>query len=109
MASVYALNLFNLADNGDYRQYLKVAVPLVDRYGGRVREIGLLSDAATSEGGQPRRVMALVEWPSAEAFEAFKADDDHGPAHALRASGTTDYLWWVYDKLTDFRPLFVGE
>jgi uncharacterized protein (DUF1330 family) len=104
MGPVYALNLFNLAANDDYREYLKTAGPLVERYGGRVVEIGKLSSAAVSLGGEPRAVMALVEWPSAEAFEAFKAEGDHHAVHALRESGTTDYLWWAYDKLEDFRP-----
>ena len=51
----------------------------------------------------------LVEWHSAEAFQAFKDDPDHVDLHPLREGGTKNYLWWAYDKLDDLRPLLTDR
>lgn len=104
--SVYALNLFDLADNDDYRAYSRRSVDAVGKHGGRVVALGRLSEDAPSSGGEPRRAMVLVEWPSAEAFEAFVEDPEHAELHPLREGGTRNYLWWAYDRLEDLRPLF---
>src|SRR3712207_6024150 len=50
--------------------------------------------------------MVLVEWPSREAFDAFVADPSHEDLHPLRERGTERYLWWLFDRLDDLRPLF---
>jgi heme-degrading monooxygenase HmoA len=50
--------------------------------------------------------MVLVEWPSRAAFDAFLADPEHADLHGLREDGTRRYLWWLYDRLEDLRPLF---
>ena len=50
--------------------------------------------------------MVLVEWPSHEAFDAFVADPEHEDLHPLREHGTERYLWWLFDRLDDLRPLF---
>lgn len=103
--TVYALNLFDLADNDLYRQYSRRSVEAVSRHGGQVVALGKLSTDAPSEGGQPRQAMVLVEWPSAEAFRAFVSDPDLADLHPLRENGTRRYLWWAYDRLDDLRPL----
>ena len=106
---VYALNLFDLADNDLYRQYSRRSVDAVGKHGGKVVALGKLSHAVESSGAQPRRAMVLVEWPSAEAFQAFVDDPEHEDLHPLREDGTRNYLWWAYDKLEDLRPLFDKE
>jgi len=106
MAAIYALNLLDLADNDDYRGYMKISGPFVEKHGGKVVSIGRLSKESASTGGEPRSIMVVVEWPSAEAFEAFKNDPSADHAHHLRESGTKNYLWWAYDKLEDLRPIF---
>jgi uncharacterized protein (DUF1330 family) len=105
MSAVYALNLFDLAPNDDYRAYSKRSAAAVGAHGGRVVALGKLSADAPSTGGTPRRVLVLVEWPSPEAFQAFKDDPDHADLHPLREGGTENYLWWAYDKLEDLRPV----
>ncbi|GAA4789287.1 hypothetical protein GCM10023200_24910 [Actinomycetospora chlora] len=105
MSAVYALNLFDLAPNDDYRSYSKRSAAAVGAHGGRVVALGKLSADAPSTGGSPRRVLVLVEWPSPEAFQAFKDDPDHADLHPLREGGTENYLWWAYDKLEDLRPV----
>jgi uncharacterized protein (DUF1330 family) len=104
---LYALNLFDLADNDDYLAYSKRSVAAVGRYGGTVVALGQLDEDATQSPGDttPRQVMVLVEWPDREAFDAFLADPDHHDLHPLRENGTRNYLWWAYDKLEDLRPL----
>lgn len=105
---VYALNLFDLADNDSYRQYSRRSRDAIGRHGGRVVALGRLSGDAPSQGGEPRRVMILVEWPSAEAFAAFRDDPANEDLHPLREDGTLNYLWWAYDRLDDLRPLFAA-
>ena len=104
--SIYALNLFDLADNDDYRAYSRRSRDAVERYGGRVVALGKLRDGDTQLGDDPRTAMVLVEWPSREAFDGFVADPEHEDLHPLRENGTRNYLWWLYDKLDDLRPLF---
>ena len=108
MAPVYALNLFDLAPNDDYRAYSKRSRSAVEAHGGHVVALGKLSHALTSEGAEPRQAMVLVEWASAEGFEAFLADPAHADLHPLREHGTCNYLGWAYDKLEDLRPLLAA-
>lgn len=107
--SLYALNLFDLADNDLYRRYSRRSVAAVGKYGGEVVALGRLDGVVETEPGvEPRTVMVLVEWPSREAFRAFLEDPDHQDLHPLREDGTRKYLWWTYERLEDLRPLFVG-
>ncbi len=105
MAPVYALNLFDLAENDDYRAYSKRSRAAVERHGGRVVALGKLSSAPVSDGAEPREAMVLVEWESQAAFDAFVADPGLADLHPLRENGTRNYLWWAYDRLEDLRPL----
>lgn len=104
--ALYALNLFDLADNDLYRQYSRRSAAAVGKYGGRVVALGRLRDGAPQLGGSPRQVMILVEWPSHDEFDSFVADPEHEDLHPLREDGTRNYLWWLYDSLEDLRPLF---
>ena len=104
--TVYALNLFDLADNDDYRAYSKRSVDAVGKHGGTVTALGRLAGAAEGGDTAPRQVMVLVEWPSRAAFDAFVADPSHEDLHPLREHGTERYLWWLFDRLDDLRPLF---
>ncbi len=105
MAAVYALNLFDLAGNDDYRAYSKRSRDAVGKHGGSVVALGRLAGAAEGGDTEPRQVMILVEWPSRAAFDAFLNDPDHADLHPLRENGTERYLWWLYDRLEDLRPL----
>jgi len=104
---LYALNLFDLADNQDYLAYSRRSVAAVGKYGGKAVALGRLDAAATPLRGEtePRQVMVLVEWPDREAFEAFQRDPEHHDLHPLRENGTRNYLWWAYERLEDLRPL----
>jgi uncharacterized protein (DUF1330 family) len=105
--ALYALNLFDLAENDLYRQYSSRSVAAVEEHGGKVVSLGRLADVVQTEPGvEPRTVMVLVEWPSRAAFDAFLEDPEHDELHPLREDGTRNYLWWTYERLEDLRPLF---
>lgn len=106
MAPVFALNLFDLAPNDDYKAYSRRSVAAVQAHGGSVVALGRLAgDASPEPGTTPRQVMVLVQWPSRAAFDAFVADPEHADLHPLREGGTERYLWWLYERLEDLRPL----
>jgi uncharacterized protein (DUF1330 family) len=104
---LYALNLFDLADNDSYRHYSRRSAGAVGKHGGRVVALGRLDGVQVGEPDvEPRTVMILVEWQSHEAFRAFLDDPEHAYLHSLRGEGTRNYLWWLYERLEDLRPLF---
>jgi uncharacterized protein (DUF1330 family) len=76
--SLYALNLFDLAGNDDYRAYSRRSAAAVGKHGGRVVALGRLDDP------------------------------DHESLHPLRDRGTRNYVWWAYERLEDLRPLFTS-
>ena len=104
--SLYALNLFDLADNDFYRQYSRRSVAAVTKYDGKVVALGKLDGALQGAPIKPRQAMVLVEWPSREALQGFLDDPENEDLHPLRGDGTRNYLWWTYESLEDLRPLF---
>ncbi|GAC69639.1 DUF1330 domain-containing protein [Gordonia soli] len=101
---VYALNLFDLADNQDYRAYARRSVAEVTAHGGKVVSLGRFRRSETGDV-EPRQVMVLVEWESIEAFESYRDDPALADLHPLRENGTTGYIWHLFDKLSDLRPV----
>ncbi len=69
--------------------------------------LGMLAeDAAVTVGDTPpRTALVVVEWPSREAFQGFLDDPEFADLHPLRENGTRNYIWWIYDRLEDLRPL----
>jgi uncharacterized protein (DUF1330 family) len=105
--SLYALNLFDLAENDIYRRYSRRSPEAVAKHGGRVVALGRLDDDLAGDA-EPRSVMILVEWPSREAFQDFLDDPELADLHPLREEGTRNYLWWTYERLENLRPIFSG-
>jgi uncharacterized protein (DUF1330 family) len=101
--AVYALNLFDLAENDRYREYSRRAPEAIARHGGRVVALGGHPESLAGEG--ERAVMVLVEWPSRAALQDYIDDPGNADLHPLREDGTRNYLWWVYDRLEDLRPV----
>jgi uncharacterized protein (DUF1330 family) len=82
--TLYALNLFDLADNDLYRQYSRRSVGAVEKHDGKVVALGKLAGAEESDPRtEPRTAMILVEWPSRDAFDAFLDDPDLRDLHPL--------------------------
>jgi uncharacterized protein (DUF1330 family) len=103
MSKVYALNLFNVASKDEYLAYSRRSAKEVQAHGGRVVALGKFREAML---GQPRReVLILVEWQSMESFESYCNDPKLADLHPHRVKGTSEYLWHLFDKLEDLRPL----
>ena len=101
---VYALNLFNLADTAEYLAYSRRSAKEVEAHGGRVLALGKFREAVAGDI-EPRTVMILVEWVSKEAFDGYRTDPNLADLHPHRVSGTSNYIWHLFDKLDDLRPL----
>jgi uncharacterized protein (DUF1330 family) len=102
---VYALNLFNVADRDEYLAYSRRSAKEVQAHGGRVVALGKFREAAVGDIA-PRTVMILVEWASMEAFDSYRDDPQLADLHPHRIKGTRDYIWHLFDKLEDLRPIF---
>lgn len=102
--AVYALNLFNVANREEYIAYSRRSAKEVQAHGGRVIALGKFREAAAGEIA-PRQVLILVEWESREAFESYCSDPKLADLHPHRVNGTRDYVWHLFDKLEDLRPI----
>ncbi|HEX4872776.1 MAG TPA: DUF1330 domain-containing protein [Nevskiaceae bacterium] len=103
-APVYALNLFDVADKAEYLAYSRRSAREVAAHGGRVVALGRFRESITGEI-RPRSVMIVVEWASRAAFESYRQDPALRDLHPHRENGTREYVWHLFDKLEDLRPL----
>jgi uncharacterized protein (DUF1330 family) len=101
---VYALNLFNVADRDEYLAYSKRSAKEVAAHGGRVVALGKFREAAVGDI-KPRTVMILVEWQSKAHFDGYCSDPKIADLHPHREKGAGDYIWHLFDKLEDLRPV----
>ena len=101
---VYALNLFNVSNREEYLAYSKRSAAEVRSHGGRVVALGKFCEAVMGELA-PRDVMILVEWSSRQAFDSYCNDPALADLHAHRVNGTDAYIWHLFDKLEDLRPI----
>jgi uncharacterized protein (DUF1330 family) len=104
--SVYALNLINVANRDEYRAYSRRSATEVEAHGGRVVALGRFRREVTGDIA-PRQVLILVEWESeAEAaFESYRNDPALADLHPHRENGASEYIWHLFDKLDDLRPI----
>ena len=101
---VYALNLFNIKDKAEYLAYSRRSAREVEAHGGRVVALGKFRAAAAGDI-EPRQVLILVEWDSKEAFDGYCNDPALADLHPHRVDGSSDYVWHLFDRLEDLRPL----
>jgi len=101
---VYALNLFDVADRDEYLAYSRRSAREVGRHGGRVVALGQFREAVTGDIS-PRQVLILVEWDSKAAFDSYRNDPDLADLHPHREAGSSAYVWHLFDRLDDLRPL----
>ena len=102
--TVYALNLFDVASKDEYMAYSRRSAKEVQAHGGRVVALGKFRETAAGDI-QPRSVMIIVEWASKEAFESYRDDPRLQDLHPHRVNGTRNYIWHLFDKLEDLRPI----
>jgi uncharacterized protein (DUF1330 family) len=101
---IYALNLFNIVDKEEYLAYARRSVKEVQKFGGRVIALGKYRETVVGDV-EPRAVMILVEWNSKESFDRYCHDPSLSDLHPHRVNGTDKYLWHLFDKLEDLRPI----
>ncbi len=101
---VYALNLFNIASKEEYLAYSRRSAKEVQAHGGRVVALGQFRETVAGEI-MPRSVLIVVEWASKEAFDSYCNDPRLADLHPHRVKGTDDYIWQLFDKLEDLRPI----
>ena len=101
---IYALNLFNVADRQEYLAYSRRSAKEVEAHGGRVVALGKFHMAVVGDI-KPRTVLILVEWESKAAFDSYRNDPKIADLHPHREKGTSDYIWHLFDKLDDLRPI----
>ena len=101
---VYALNLFNISSRDEYLAYSRRSAREVQAHGGRVVALGKFREAAAGDIA-PRAVLIVVEWESKEAFDSYCNDPALADLHPHRINGTRDYIWQLFDKLEDLKPL----
>jgi uncharacterized protein (DUF1330 family) len=106
--TVYALNLFDVADRDEYLAYSKRSVAEVAKHGGRVVALGKFREAILGDVA-PRQVLILVEWDSKDAFDGYCNDPGLGDLHAHRENGSSAYVWQLFDRLDDLRPVLKLE
>ena len=64
------------------------------------------SSARSAAGDiEPRAVMILVEWASKAAFDGYRNDPKIADLHPHREKGAGDYIWHLFDRLEDLRPI----
>ena len=101
---VYALNLFDISDAGEYLAYSRRSAKEVAAHGGRLVALGRFRESITGDM-EPRSVLVIVEWESREAFQRFRDDPALADLHPHRERGTSRYIWHLFDRLDDLRPL----
>jgi uncharacterized protein (DUF1330 family) len=102
--NIYALNLFDVSDKEEYLAYARRSAREVRSHGGRVIALGKFRASATGNI-EPRTVMILVEWDSKEAFDSYCNDPALADLHPHRVNGTSNYIWHLFDRLEDLRPI----
>ena len=102
--TVYALNLFDVANRDEYLAYSKRSVAEVARYGGQVVALGKFRENVVGEVAG-RQVLILVEWPDKDAFDGYCNDPTLADLHQHRENGTSAYVWQLFDRLDDLRPV----
>ena len=102
--SVYALNLFDVADRAEYLEYARRSPAAVSAHGGRVVALGEFSEAIVGDIA-PRQVLILVEWESKDAFDSYCRDPLLADLHPHRENGASGYIWHLFDRLDDLRPI----
>lgn len=106
--SVYALNLFDVADRDEYLAYARRSPAAVAAHGGRVVALGRFRESVTGDIA-PRQVLILVEWESKDAFDSYRSDPELADLHPHREDGSAAYVWHLFDRLDDLRPLLKLE
>jgi uncharacterized protein (DUF1330 family) len=106
--TVYALNLFDVANRDEYLAYSKRSAAEVAKHGGHVVALGKFRESVLGDV-EPRQVLILVELDSKDAFNGYCNDPGLADLHAHRENGSSAYVWQLFDRLDDLRPVLKLE
>lgn len=101
---VYALNLFDVSNRDEYLAYSRRSAKEVAAHGGKVIALGKFLKSQTGDIA-PRQVLILVEWESLDAFNSYLNEPAIMDLHPHREKGSANYIWHLFDKLADLRPI----
>jgi uncharacterized protein (DUF1330 family) len=101
---VYALNLFDIVDREEYLAYSRRSACEVAAHGGKLVALGRFHETQMGDITS-RQVLILVEWESREAFQHYLYDPAIADLHPHREKGTGNYIWHLFDRLEDLRPV----
>lgn len=90
---IVMLNLLRFRPDGGrdrYFDYLNLARPLVERYGAEIVFAGDGSTPLAAEPGQSWDCVALVRYPTRQAFADMIADPDYDAADEVRMSALSE-------------------
>ena len=105
---IYALNLFNVANREEYLAYSRRSAREVAAHGGRLVALGKFRESLKGDL-EPRQVMVLVEWQSRAALESYRNDPALADLHPHRERGGGAYIWQLFDRLDDLRPILKAQ
>ena len=83
------LNLLKFKPGGEQRyleQYASVALPMIERLGGRILYAGRLAERAHDDDAPEWDVLILVEYPNRQAFIDMVNDPAYRSAHVHRSA-----------------------
>jgi uncharacterized protein (DUF1330 family) len=86
----YWIGEHDITDDAAFADYLRRAVPIIERFGGRY--LTRAGTHAVLEGAwRPNRV-AVIEFPDMAALQAFYRTPEYQPLIALRRGAATDVI-----------------
>ena len=95
--TVYLIAELKITDDAWVPEYAARVHDVVARHGGRY--LSRSANITTLEGEPPETdVIALIEFPSAEAVQAFAADPDYAPFGAARQAGAINRFRLIDDS-----------
>lgn len=85
--AVYFMNSYDIVDEQEFSKYAPLVIPLLKKYGAEVV-------AADTEGiaieGKPRKMNAIIRFPSVDAALKCYQDPEYQPMKAIRTGSTTN-------------------
>jgi uncharacterized protein (DUF1330 family) len=95
--SVYYIGSYDIVDPESFKRYPPLVAALLPKYGGEV----LASDTnGYAIEGQPRRMNAIVKFPSREAVLAFYDDPEYQEAKRIRQQAAANITMVIVEEFS---------
>ncbi|MDP6822000.1 MAG: DUF1330 domain-containing protein [Dehalococcoidia bacterium] len=80
--AVYSVSDITVKDPEAYREYMALAAPLVEKFGGRYLVRG--GQVTPGEGGWVPNRVVILEFPDDESMVAFRTSPEYAPVGEIR-------------------------